>query len=469
MKPSVAVIGAGLCGSLLSTLLRNRFRVTLIEQGRKSRPLYDDVICEQGGVASSINHAEGLGGTTIYWHNALIELQDADLRKAGIEPSPFEKYQHAAWSLFLSESELRDCNRVRDENRASLEHDGCSVAHLVFPRQRANVWKLANKRHPGDTIQVVFGKAERIVTGRQGACGHVVVNTRSGVTNVEADYFLLCAGGLSTPVLLSNSLGEESGFCEGYHDHPMAYVAKVRLRSDSRLKSLSCKTIESGEVRAGLVFEVNGLKTVLYLRPAMNLSLKSITGPARYILTDLRNDPFSPRKVLQLLSNLEAVREAMLFKTRAGFRGDYYSILLLGEQDPISSRGMALSKGNVPILNWHVTTEEFVAYQSGFNRFLAEFSSDIIAENVVPFSQWEFRNAAHHSGASRRFLHSPGDSILDHFAVRGLANSFVCDGSLLRAAGIANSGLTLVALAYRLADLVVGLADVKWTQSRSPH
>jgi len=30
----------------------------------------------------------------------------------------------------------------------------------------------------------------------------------------------------------------------------------------------------------------------------------------------------------------------------------------------------------------------------------------------------------------------------------------VCDGSLLRAAGIANSGLTLVALCYRLADLL---------------
>ena len=40
----------------------------------------------------------------------------------------------------------------------------------------------------------------------------------------------------------------------------------------------------------------------------------------------------------------------------------------------------------------------------------------------------------------------------DFFAVTGLPNTYVCDGSILRAAGIANSGLTLVALTYRLAE-----------------
>ena len=87
-------------------------------------------------------------------------------------------------------------------------------------------------------------------------------------------------------------------------------------------------------MRAGLVYEVDGVKTVVYLRPARNLDVRAIQGPARFILSDLRNDPFSPRKMVQLLTNLEAVREAILFKTKAGFRGDYYSVLLFGEQTP---------------------------------------------------------------------------------------------------------------------------------------
>jgi choline dehydrogenase-like flavoprotein len=453
-KKRVVVVGAGLCGSLVSVLLRDEFQVTLIEQGRKKHPLYSDIDCAEGEVNTSINRAEGLGGTTNYWHNALIELDDADLRKAGIRSGSLEPYYSQAWRFFLAEDELEACNRVRDANRASVEKGGCKVAHMVLPRNRINMWHYANERHPGADIQIVEGKAERIVAGKDGAACHVVVRGRSGPVEVEADYVLVCAGGLATPVLLSRSAGEESGSCMGYHDHPMAYVAKVRLRSDSRLKAVSCTTTETAEVRAGLVYESGGVKTVVYLRPALNLKLKAIQGPARYILSDLRNDPFSPKKIFQLLTNIEAVREAVLFKSKAGFRGDYYSVLLLGEQTPLPTRGLTLAEGRKPSLNWHVTDDERRAYAASFQSFLEEFSADILEKREVPTAEWEFRTAAHHSGAANRFLSDPGELSLDFFSAKGLPNTFVCDGSLLRAAGIANSGLTLVALVHRLVELV---------------
>ena len=72
----------------------------------------------------------------------------------------------------------------------------------------------------------------------------------------------------------------------------------------------------------------------------------------------------------------------------------------------------------------------------------------------MPTAQWEFRNAAHHSGTATSFVPKPGDTSKEFFGVTGLPNTYVCDGSLLRAAGIANSGLTLVALTYRLAELL---------------
>ena len=73
---------------------------------------------------------------------------------------------------------------------------------------------------------------------------------------------------------------------------------------------------------------------------------------------------------------------------------------------------------------------------------------------VLPIDQWQFRNAAHHSGTSTSFVPMPGDTSAEFFGVTGLPETYVCDGSLLRAAGIANSGLTLVALGYRLAELL---------------
>lgn len=454
MKKRLAVIGAGLCGSLLSALLRDQFHVTVIEQGRRKRPLLSDIDCPSGDVTSSINRAEGLGGTTNYWHNALIELTDADLRKAGIRTGTLEPHYAKAWQFFLNPDELRACDQARDDNREAIEHGNGTVAHMVLPRNRANLWHLANQRYPGDPIEVIYGKATRIVPGTTGAAGSVSVTTDAGILQVSADQVLVCAGGLATPALLARSLGCDTTLCLGYHDHPMAYVAKVKLRQDSRLKAVSCTTTATAEVRAGVVYEADGVKTVVYLRPATNLDVRSIQGPARFILSDLRNDPFSPRKILQLLTNFEAVREAILFKTKAGFRGDCYSVLLVGEQNPAESRGLAIEPGQKPRLNWHVTRAERLAYQTGFKRFLDEFEDEILETNALPPDTWEFRTGAHHSGASRQFLSDPGELNLEFFSVKGLPNAFVCDGSLLRAAGIANSGLTLVALGHRLAELV---------------
>lgn len=441
MKKHVIVVGAGLCGSLLGTLLRNDFRVTVVERGRKKRPLFDDIDCDAGELNTSINRAEGLGGTTNYWHNALIELDDNDLAKAGIDAESFRPYYQQAWELFLTKRELDDCNRARDVNAASLRDGVATIAHMVLPQTRHNAWELANRRYPGDEIGVVYGRARRVVSGG--------VELEDG-TRLSGDAVIVCAGGIGTPVLLAHSLDDtgKSDFVPGYHDHPMAYVAKIKLRADSRLKKVSSTATMSADVRAGLVYEANDLKTVVYLRPAVDLRLGSITGPARYILSDLRNDPFSPKKIMMLLGNLEAVREAILFKTRLGFRGDYYSVLILGEQTPLANRGIAMTTGQRPSLNWHVTPEELHSYEHSVEAFFAEHAADIVERNVLPTSRWEFRNAAHHSGTATSFLTAANDL----FKVAGLPATYVCDGSLLRAAGIANSGLTLVALTYRLAE-----------------
>lgn len=450
MKKRVAVIGSGLCGSVVAALLRNDFTVTVIEQSKKQKPLFDDVDCPTGELNTSINRGQGLGGTTNYWHNALIELDDHDLGKAGIAPKTMRRYYDQAWSFFLNDRELADCNRARDTNKQSLETDLCKVAHMVLPQTRHNVWDLANKKYPGDKIEVVYGHAEKIVHGQNGKPSYVQL--QDGM-RVEADKFVVAAGGLATPVILAQSIGKTDGLVPGYHDHPMAYVAKVRLSPNSRLKHVSSATL-AAEVRAGLVYTNDDLKTVIYLRPAIDMRLSSITGPARYILSDLRNDPFSPKKIMMLLGNLEAVREAILFKTRLGFRGDYFSILILGEQTPLESRGVEMRSGQKPSLNWEVTPGELASYNKSVTAFFDEFKGDILEKKILPVNDWAFRNAAHHSGTANQFVPAQQDANLPYFATKDLPNTYVCDGSILRAAGIANSGLTLVALSYRLAELM---------------
>ena len=453
MKKRVVIVGAGLCGSLLATLLRDQFDVTLVEQSETARPQFTDLDCDTGELNTSINRGVGLGGTTNYWHNALIELTANDLRKAGIASGSLEPYYSKAWRFFLSEDELRECNRIRDTNQ-EIEKGGCEIAHMVLPRSRANMWQLANQRYPGADIRIVYGTAEKLVSPSGNTPGYALVQTASGQTKIEADFLIASAGGLSTPALLARSLTSGQVFCDGYHDHPMAYVAKLRLRPGSRLKAVSCTTTESTEVRAGLVYEVDNTKAVVYIRPALNLGLKSLRGPARFILSDLRNNPFSPKKIFTLLTNIEAIREAVLFKTKFGFRGEYYSVLLLGEQNPMKTRGLDVAPGRKPRLNWHISEREHRAYEQSLKLFFEEFADDIVEHRQIPASEWEFRTAAHHSGAANAFLAEPGELNFDFYRVQGLTNAFACDASLLRAAGICNSGLTLVALCYRFAELM---------------
>lgn len=455
-KRRAVVIGAGLSGSILSTLLRDQFEVTVIEQGRRPRPLFHDIECATGGVTSSINRGEGLGGTTNYWHNALVEMTDADLSKAGVPQGALAPYYSRAWSFFLSDAERRECDRIGEENRKAIENGVRTVAHMVTPLSRANVWNLAHERYPGSTIRLIYAKATKIAAAAANCPVQVTVESNGSSENIEADIVVVCAGGLATPGLLARSVGIDNGRCEGYHDHPMAYVAKVRLRQDSPLKTVSCKITDSFDVRAGIVYETEDTKTVIFIRPALNLKLNSIRGPARFILSDFRNSLSSIKikNILQLLSNPEAVWEGILFKTKAGFIGDYYSILLFGEQTPVPTRGVTVSTGRPPSLEWHITERELRSYRKALEHFLADFSSDILETKVLPVEEWEFRTGAHHSGTAAKFLSESDEFGLNFFKVASMSNVYVCDGSILRAAGIANSALTLMALAHRLADLL---------------
>ena len=94
-----------------------------------------------------------------------------------------------------------------------------------------------------DKIDVVYGHAQRIVDG-----GVEIKGESGGIERLDADHVVVCAGGLGTPVLLASSLGQAGGFVPGYHDHPMAYVAKLKLRPGSRLKKVSSTAVRSGRL-----------------------------------------------------------------------------------------------------------------------------------------------------------------------------------------------------------------------------
>ena len=71
---------------------------------------------------------------------------------------------------------------------------------------------------------------------------------------------------------------------------------------------------------------------------------------------------------------------------RLGFRGDYYSVLILGEQTPLAHRGVQMKNGSRPSLNWHVTPDELASYEGSVNKFFAEYADEL---EVVYTRVWE--------------------------------------------------------------------------------
>jgi hypothetical protein len=451
-KPRLGVVGGGLCGSILAARLSGQYAVTVFERSNRVAPLLGEVACDAGGINSSINRGQGLGGTTHYWHNALIELGEDDLRAAGIDASHFRPYYEAAWRFFLSATERESYMAILDEGQQRLEGRMAIQAPMIVPFVRQNVWELARRTFPGPAVEVRYGEVLGIEAPSIGPV-RVVTGTEGATAATEVDRLVLCAGGMGTPLLLGRSFRRGEFIAGGYHDHPMAYVAKVALKPGSDLGRISCRNTPDASVRTGMVYTHGGMKSVFYLRPALNLGLASISGDARYVLSDLRNDPFSLTKILRLLGNVEAIREGLLFKAKREFSGRHFSVLMLGEQAPTASRGIHFPAGDgQPRLAWEVQSEERAAWDAGLQQFLADFGDEIADVRRIPADAWEFRTGAHHSGASRDFLVPPSDAPLDLFRVSDAPEVFVCDGSMLRAGGIANSGLTLAALAFQLAD-----------------
>ena len=204
-RQRIVIIGAGLCGSVLAARLRNRFEITVVEQARKKRPLYHEITCADGGINSSINRAAGLGGTSNYWHNALIELATTSCAISGSSPGislrSIVRHGH---------SSFRNRSLPRATPSATPTYSALPpgrVAHMVVPQVRVNLWEHAQQPYPGDPVSVVYGHAERLIPGTAGNASHALVQTENGPVELHADHYILCAGGLATPVLLASSLG----------------------------------------------------------------------------------------------------------------------------------------------------------------------------------------------------------------------------------------------------------------------
>lgn len=460
IKPKLVIVGAGLGGCFLADGLAESWNVSVVEFARESSFLLQQRVRDTDTPAVTYPHVgSGLGGTTALWHNGLIEVDEAVFERQW----PFLKSEltpyYAQVYPKLAGLPQTDIAQQVEILRQKYKDMGLPVQWLgqglFYPRERIHAWrslKLAGR------VTVVEGEVTDIVADGKSRIRHLLVKSGEQETTISGDVFVLAAGGIGSPLLLQRlaenlplSALHQAG--KHYEDHPSAVVGEVIL--DEPLYALWNYPVArtKGNLRLPFVVRQDGLQVSFQLRPAAHFWIVNPSNRVKSVLHELRNQPFKLRPYFQLLTHWDDVLEIFSFKFGVRLPTRHYSLVMVAEQPPTSTRAIWKEKDNPTIYRQWVMSANYIdTLQKSIHQVLDILGSKIKSVNIFPDWPSRIMSSSHHSGTARMATSSEQGVCDENGRVHGAENLYVCDGSLIPASGFANTGLTIAALAIRLGD-----------------
>ncbi len=460
-KPRIVIVGSGLGGCVLAHALCDTHDVVVIErepQGTDVPPIRD-----VGRPAVTEPHClAGLGGSTKLWHNGLIEIEDEVFRQHWpLGAADLEPFYRQAFSL-LSKTDLDSVRRATEdlgERYRAVGLDCAPYPGLYYPQWPLNTWDALGL---AGRVTLVRGEAVDFIVNGDVEVRAVLVRTPGGAIEVQGDAVVLAAGGLGTPCLLqilAKRVDLPALALAGcyYEDHPMGFVGEIEVTAPLyRLWNFRPRG-DSGNLRHPIVLRRAGLHVSFQLRPAAAVSKSSRRERVGTVLNELRRQWWNPALWLGVLRHRDDVLDILSFKFGVHLPTPHFTLLLVAQMPSDGARSIWLDDQPgaqmTPICrNWKLAPEYFALLHQCTQDLLALLKP--ITRSARLFDGWhnEVRSGAHHSGTAR-MSHGPHEGVCDRNAqVHGASNLYVCDGSLIPASGVSNTGLTIAALALRLAE-----------------
>ena len=455
-KKEIVIVGAGLGGCVLAHSLADKWNITIIEQGG-SLPLLQNRVKDIDAPALTDPHiCSGLGGTTILWHNGLIEIEESIFNNRWpFSKLSIEKYYEQA--IFLLSG--KDRNLIKEKSKLLLKkyisagfNENCFEEWLFYPKTRINPWekfKLKNR------VNLIEGEVIDAKLGLDNNIKNLKVNRNGIIEEIEGDIFVFATGGLSTPILLdkickTNTKLKISNIGYNYEDHPTVLVGDLKLSKPLfKLWNFPCA---NGNLRLPLMVTVDGLRISFQLRPSANSKVITRKKRVKSVINELRNNWFNPRLYFRLLTHMDDLMEILSFKFNINFPTSSYSLLMVAEQPP--SKFRAIWEGDNSSINrkWILDDDLIDIYNQGIKKILHLLEGNIISANI--YKNWKsgIFSSSHHSGTAR-MASTASEGVCDsNIKVFGTENLYICDGSVIPGTGMANTGLTIAALGLKLAD-----------------
>ncbi len=436
--------------------------VTVIERDPVDRDAQPPTV-DLGRPARMKHHfVSGLGGSTRLWHNGLIEI-DASIfeRHWPIPKAALTGDYDRSFELLskIPAAKVHEGIALLEQRCRKAGLDAGRLIGLFYPRWPANVWDALSV---GGRVTVVRGEVTGFRRGSADRVEAVVVAGTDSTHEVEGDHIVLCAGGLGTPLLLQK-LAEQwdlpalrQAGCH-YEDHPMTFVGELEIDAPLyRLWNFSAPDTD-GVLRMLLVNEEDGLEVSFQLRPSATIRRASTRKRVFTVVNDLRRQMWNPVHYVRLLTHWDDVLDILSFKFGIRLPTRHYSIMMLAQMPTTSERSIwgeaaADGVGTVVMRRWQLDDAYVATLRRAVDAFVKRLGSVVKSARIFPDWPATIQTAAHHSGTARMAA-SAESGVCDADArVFGTSNLWVCDGSLIPSSGIANTGLTIGALALRLGN-----------------
>jgi choline dehydrogenase-like flavoprotein len=461
MLNNIVVIGGGLAGSLICNALVEHAGVTLLEIGGKDSIQYPPVGFDRKKLAEVATFCFGGGGTTNLWHNGLIPLTTGDISgrefvEVLTDAAAFA--DDAAAKLFFTSGPFSTAYEQlvaeMTDNARKVGRFPDGIDCLMYPKKfrKLTIDPKVDDYYTVDRIGFIF-EGSRIRT--------VTFSIASREYAVDADAVIVAAGALGSPGVLkeimraSGHRGAEPG--NGFIDHPMGFVGKVRFRKDVagivRQLSMSDRGDYVSRSAIRLKSSCGQYTCCAFFRPALTMDnrlavykykslLGASTGMARVRNAFSRNI-VHPDIVAEIFSHLFGIN----IPSRT------YNVLFIAEQKRGNNR--VYQDGSGLRVDWSISGEELAVYRELLEKLegmLRDAAEEINIETRIT-EEWLW-SAAHHS-CTISLGGAPRDLVDSDLKLKCCDNAFVCDGSVIQEHSYANTGLTIGQLAMRLARRVL--------------
>lgn len=484
----IVIIGTGIGASefLRSLECTKRSNIAVLEVGgaRGSKDLSYINSGREFGLRSTT--AYRTGGTSNLWHGVLSPLDPIDFKRGdkSLWPIAYSEYfdwaKKAAKKLGVSQPETYEYSRFLNDYSAELRKlnigfnvvkPKCFYQPLPAHKYSSDIKRLIKK---GLIKYFPNSCALELIIEDSKVAGVKFGSSNGEIKEIYANVVVVGTGALETPRLLLNSGVENEFLGKGLMDHPMANLCQIEFREKSRAYLYSAMKINSNLViKSGLVFSEEVQKEFdlpnhcFYLRPSFSKGIDNKSEKVKLSLLAIKDLKISLKDIWFLITNINLALQVLLYKTSYKATFKYADLFFVSEQRPYNESFVGLSEEldkwgyRRALVNWKVSKADSESIVKAYEILKEQvFTEDkFIFTHELNDLNWEenYTSAAHHVGTCRMAKNADEGVVDSNLKVFGIDNLYICDGSVFPTAGNVNNGLTIAALAMRLANHIDNL------------